>query len=95
MVRNIEFERKVGPKGQIVIPNEIRKIVGVKPESKVYVTMEKERIIIRPKRGSIEEFLNIVPKEKRKKIKSKNLDKWYEEEMEERWERSKRGISRR
>ena len=95
MVRNIEFERKVGPKGQIVIPNEIRKAVGVKPESKVYVTLEKERIIIRPRKGSIEDFLSIIPKEKRKKLKVKNLDRWHEEELEERWERSKSGLSRR
>lgn len=94
MVR-IEFERKVGPKGQVVIPKEIRKIVGVKPESKVFVSVEDEKIIIRPKKGSLKEFLSIIPAEKRKKIKIKDFDEWYEKELEERWKRIKKSISRR
>ena len=34
MVR-IEIEKRVGPKGQVVIPKEIRKIVGIMPKTKV------------------------------------------------------------
>jgi AbrB family looped-hinge helix DNA binding protein len=94
MVR-IEFERKVGPKGQVVIPKEIRRIVGIRPDSKVFVTLEDEKIIIIPKRVSLKEFLSILPLEKRKKIKTKDFDEWYEEELEERWRKIKRALSRR
>jgi AbrB family looped-hinge helix DNA binding protein len=94
MVR-IEFERKVGPKGQVVIPKEIRRIVGIRPDSKVFVTLEDEKIIITPKRVSLKEFLSILPLEKRKKIKTKDFDEWYEEELEERWRKIKRALSRR
>ncbi|MEM0054185.1 MAG: AbrB/MazE/SpoVT family DNA-binding domain-containing protein [Nitrososphaeria archaeon] len=91
MVR-IEFERKVGPKGQVVIPKEIRRIVGIRPESKVYISLEGERIIIRTrKEGSVDEFLKIIPEERRKRITIEDIKKHYEEEMEERW-RGKRSI---
>lgn len=91
MVR-IEFERKVGPKGQVVIPKEIRRIVGIRPESKVYISLEGERIIIRTrKEESVDEFLKIVPEERRKRITIEDIKKHYEEEMEERW-RGKRSI---
>ena len=85
MVR-IEFERKIGPKGQVVIPKEIRRIVGIKPETKVYISLEDEKIVIRPgKKGSIEDFLKIVPEEKRKRITIEDIKRHYEEELEERW----------
>lgn len=96
MVRNLEIERKVGSKGQIVIPKEIRRITGIKPQMKVYVGIEKEKVVIRPRgREVIEEFLNIVPEKYKKVLKVKDWDRWYEEELEERWEKAKRAISRR
>jgi AbrB family looped-hinge helix DNA binding protein len=94
MVR-IEFERKIGPKGQVVIPKEIRRIVGIKPESKVFVSLEDEKVIIKPKKESLKDFLNIIPPEKRKKIKIKDFDEWYEKELEEKWRMIERAISRR
>ena len=35
----------------------------------------------------LEDFLKIIPHQKRKKLKIKDFDKWYEEELKERWER--------
>ena len=97
MVRNLEFERKVGPKGQIVIPQVIRKNMGIEPESKVFVTTEDEKIVIviKPKRLTAEEFFNIVPKEKRRHISMREIKKLEEEEYEEEWREIKRGLSRR
>lgn len=94
MVR-IEFERKVGPKGQVVIPKEIRRIVGIRPETKVYVSLEDEKVVIKPKTGGLKQFLSIIPIEKRKKMKIKDFDKWYEEELEEKWRRIERVLPRR
>ena len=39
---------KVSPKGQIVIPAELRKRFGIKPGSKVVVTEEEGRIVVLP-----------------------------------------------
>ncbi|MDI6826385.1 MAG: AbrB/MazE/SpoVT family DNA-binding domain-containing protein [Candidatus Aenigmarchaeota archaeon] len=94
MVR-IEFERKVGPKGQVVIPKEIRKLLGIRPETSVYVSIEDEKVVIKPKTGSLKQFLSIIPVEKRKKMKMKDFDKWYEEEVEEKWRRINRALPRR
>ncbi|OGI14505.1 hypothetical protein A3K63_01900 [Candidatus Micrarchaeota archaeon RBG_16_49_10] len=82
----IEFERTVGPKGQVVIPKEIRRITGIKPQSKVYIGIEDKKILIKPKRITVEEFLSIVPPEKRLSIKKLDLDKEYEEQLE-RWKK--------
>jgi hypothetical protein len=37
------------------------------------------------KKEGLKEFLNIIPPEKRKKIKIKDFDEWYEKELEEKW----------
>lgn len=95
MVRNIEFERKVGPKGQIVIPQVIRKNIGIEPRSKVFVAIEDEKIVIKPKRLTAEEFFNIVPKEKRRRISIEEIKKLEDEEYEEEWREIKRVLSRR
>jgi AbrB family looped-hinge helix DNA binding protein len=82
----VEFERKVGPKGQVVIPKEIRKIMGITPETKVYISLENGKIILRTKRReSIEDFLRIIPDEKRRKITIKDVKRRLEEEFEEKW----------
>jgi len=94
MVR-IEFERKVGPKGQVVIPKEIRRLTGIKPESKVYIALEDDKVVIKPKTGGLKEFLSIIPPEKKKKMTIKDFDRWYEEELEEKWRRMGRAVSRR
>lgn len=95
MVRNLEFERKVGPKGQIVIPQVIRKNIGIEPKSKVFVTIEDEKVVIKPKKLTAEEFFNLVPKEKRIHISIKEIKKLEEEEYEEEWREIKRVLSRR
>mgnify|MGYP000252062299 CR=1 FL=1 len=83
----IEFERKVGPKGQVVIPKEIRKIMGITPETKVYISLENGKIVLRTRRReSIEDFLRIIPDEKRKKITIKDIKRRLEEEFKEKWE---------
>jgi len=82
----IEFERVVGPKGQVVIPKEIRRITGIKPKSKVYITLEDKKVLIKPKKITAKEFINIVPPEMKKPIKKIDFDKRYEEQLE-RWKR--------
>ncbi len=39
---------KTSPKGQVVIPVEIRRKFGIKPGTKIYVSEEEDRVILRP-----------------------------------------------
>ena len=82
----IEFERKVDQGSDCDIKG-IEKAIGIKPKSKVYITLEGKKIVIKAGGMRLEEFLLIIPPEKRKKFKIKDLDKWYEKELEERWKK--------
>ncbi len=57
----IEHERKVGPKGQVVIPRHFRSSLGIKPSTRVYMTLHGDSVIIRSRpadaKKAIEEFL--------------------------------------
>jgi AbrB family looped-hinge helix DNA binding protein len=86
----IREEMKVGPKGQVVIPQAIRKALKIEPGSKVTVTLEDDKAIIeKPDFDAVAVF-----EENAKKIHyNKKIDPHeYEEELEERY---KRAISRR
>ena len=41
------METKVGPKGEIIIPEELRKKAGIKPETKVKIGIRDKEIFIR------------------------------------------------
>lgn len=56
MVRKI-VERKVGPKGQVVIPKEFREKFGIIPNSSVVMELKEEGILIREQRESVVEFM--------------------------------------
>lgn len=49
-VEQIELITKLGPKGQIVLRKEIRRVIGIKPGSLVEETIRGNEIIIRPVR---------------------------------------------
>ncbi len=80
----MDIERKVGPKGQIVIPEEIRRIAGIKPRSYVLVSLEEGKIFIRPEKIKISELLEQYAKKHGGHIKNLDLDKLHEEEALER-----------
>jgi len=42
----IEEEMKVGPKGQVVIPRALRKMLKIHPGSKVIFRIEGERVLL-------------------------------------------------
>ena len=76
-------------KGEIVIPEEFRKRIGIKPETTIYFNLENHRIYIEPKKEDpVIVFKQIAETEPiTKKI---SLDKSYEKEIEERWNKVKR-----
>ncbi len=57
-----EFTSSVSPKGQITLPLEVRKLLGVKPKDKVVITLESEgmRVTVAPSRR-LEESFQAVP----------------------------------
>jgi AbrB family looped-hinge helix DNA binding protein len=44
----IKIGRKIGPKGQVVIPQEIRAALRLEPGSEVQFDLEGERIVVTP-----------------------------------------------
>lgn len=75
--------RKVGAKGQVVVPEEIRRALGIRPGTEVEFDLREKEAILRKSnaREALEDFFNDLPKKKKLVIDS---DALYDEEMEER-----------
>ncbi|MBN1803451.1 MAG: AbrB/MazE/SpoVT family DNA-binding domain-containing protein [Candidatus Lokiarchaeota archaeon] len=75
------IKRKIGPKGQVVIPKDIREILHILPGSDVLIELVGEEIIIRAARNK-EDFLENFTKTDKKleeKIDYKKLlDEQYD-----------------
>jgi AbrB family looped-hinge helix DNA binding protein len=80
----IQFERKIGPKGEVVIPKEIRRIMGISPNSKVLIGVEDGSIVIK-KEGEepVWRFMTRFAKEHGKRLSVKELNKMKEEHYQE------------
>ena len=78
----LEEERKVGPKGQVVIPRAMRKALKIEPGSKIIVRLEDDKLILKkPFFDAVAVFERIA---KSGKSVSKVDPHAYEEEFEER-----------
>ena len=67
----------VNIKGQVTIPADIRKIIGVEPQDKVMVMKEEDRIIIQPMPDIFSLMGSVKPKSKPedlKKMRQKFID---------------------
>jgi len=77
--------RKIGPKGQIVIPKIIREYLGVKPGDTVILEVREGEIVIVPGRDPrefVEGFCSVVKDKLTEKI---DLERLIESEVEERF----------
>lgn len=82
----LKMKMKVGPKGQVVIPKEIREEKKIRPGDEVFIELSDKGISIeKPKRDVVADFERIAKS-------GKSIDKIdphaYEEELEERWKKS-------
>lgn len=78
----IHEEMKVGPKGQIVIPKAMRKVLKIGPGSKVTVTLVEGRVIVeKPTLSTVSGFETIAKSGPSIELIEPHL---YEEELERR-----------
>lgn len=76
--------RSVGPKGQVVIPEKIRRTLGMKPGSTVRFEARDGEVIIKPE-ISPEEYVEYFSKTFAKKLRRQiDVKKLIEEEVAER-----------
>lgn len=77
------IKRKVGPKGQVVIPKDVRELMGIAPGDEVLIEVDDTGVRIRP--GSkhdgnddfLERFFTIPRKLERKIDIEKQIDEEY------------------
>ena len=82
-----ELKMKIGPKGQLVIPKDLREEFGISPGDHVIVHDNPDGILVRKLReDSVKVFEKIA--KSGPKVGKVNLHS-IEEEIEERWRRSK------
>jgi AbrB family looped-hinge helix DNA binding protein len=80
----MKIRRIVGPKGQIVIPKDVREYIGLKPGTRVIFEVREGELVIRPETDPekiVDEFCSIVSKKLKKTIDVKKI---IQEEYEER-----------
>ncbi len=81
----LEFERKVGHKGEIIIPEKFRTKIGIGPETNVLVCLKDRKIYIElEKEDPVIVFKQIA--ETKPIIKKISPNKSYEEEIEKKME---------
>jgi AbrB family looped-hinge helix DNA binding protein len=79
----IEEEMKVGPKGQVVIPRTMRKVLKISPGSKVVFKLDDGRLILeKPSFDAVAVFQKIA--KEGKSVSKVKPHAAYEEELEER-----------
>ena len=84
----LKMKMKIGPKGQVVIPKQIRDEKKIFPGDEVFVELSEKGVLIeKPHVDVVAEFEKIA---RSIKHKGKINPHAYEEELEERWKKSKK-----
>ena len=82
LISNMIIEREIGEKGQLVIPKDIRRFLGLKKGQKVIFEVRKDEVVLRPEQDPekfLEDFLNIP---KTKNITLKEIKRGLEEKYD-------------
>ena len=56
-----EYVSSVSPKGQIVLPAEIREALGVRPKDRVAIRLEGDRVVVTPLRSGLAARFRSIP----------------------------------
>ncbi|MHA1261419.1 MAG: AbrB/MazE/SpoVT family DNA-binding domain-containing protein [Candidatus Freyarchaeota archaeon] len=84
-------KRIVGPKGQVVIPKDVRDALGLREGSEVVVELRGDEVVIKRAKPEYEEesFTDYFTRTHARKLdKPVDVEKMLEEEIEERWRTS-------
>jgi len=75
------IRRKLGPKGQLLLPKDIRELLGVKPGEDIYIEVNNDEVRIRAATDLTHFLANFydVPKKLKEKI---NIEREIEEEYD-------------
>ncbi len=84
----------VGPKGQVVIPQEIRQAKGIRPGMTVIIDLEGDKIVMESKKSDLLKWVEEKVTKDGKVLGKIDWDKSYEEEFEDKWG-MKRAVPRR
>jgi len=59
----LRMKSKIGPKGQAVIPKEIREMMGIRPGSEVVFEVRGGEVVVKPLQNmsSVDELTRLVP----------------------------------
>ena len=74
------LKRTIGPKGQVVIPKDIRKHLGVEPGSEVIFEVREDEVVMKPGKvpaDIVDEYVSIVTSKLKNRIQ---LEQIIEEE---------------
>ena len=82
----LRLKSRLGPKGQAVIPKEIRELMGIRPGSEVMFEVRGDEVVVKPLRdgSSVDELTRVIPREL-KLVDEVDLKKIILSEALERW----------
>jgi len=77
----MEFERKVGERGQVVIPKEIRDMLGIKAGARVTIYLKGNAIVLHPKSSLLERArrLKAIARRRKARLSLKEIEGILEE----------------
>ena len=81
----MNIRRKLGQKGQLVIPKVVREFLGINPGDVVVIEVREKEVLIKPgvnPESFVQDFCSPTGTKLKKKI---DLEKLLEEEVEERF----------
>jgi AbrB family looped-hinge helix DNA binding protein len=81
----MKIRRKIGQKGQIVIPKVVRESAGIEPGDEIIMEVREKEVVIRPGTDPerfIESFCSVTGRKLTEKL---NLERLLEQEVEERF----------
>lgn len=82
----MKLKRKVGKKGQVVIPKDIREEKNVRPDSVVYFTLKNGKIVIEKREKKLTDLLSEISEKSEGEAESS--DNYYKGEIERRLKRA-------
>jgi len=81
----MKLRRKIGQKGQIVIPKVVRESVGIKPGDEIVMEIREKEVVIKPGMDPeefVESFCSVTGNKLTKRV---DLERLLEQEVEERF----------